>query len=184
MEPYKMPAIMLRNARYRGQRESEKYLSDHQEQLYDIRQNWKDIDAHTTNQNSKIQEWFWGEAEENGEIVEITVEKTFKPSADVSSYSVIETYPIRNVKSVMVKLDNVDVMPNKYKVMNGSIVLDVTKAGNTSTPTELKVTMKAEVIKEPFTNRGIYLLKRRLQYIDERLAEAERRYSDYENAYE
>lgn len=56
----KLPSIMLRNARYRGHRESEKFLSDHQEQIYDIRQNYKDITALVKKQKEKINAWFKG----------------------------------------------------------------------------------------------------------------------------
>lgn len=140
---YKYPNIMKRNARYRGHRESEKVLNDHQEQIYDIRQLHKDISSLSQSMDASFHSWFHGV--ENLRIYANGEEKQFIPADFQDSPDLTGLDPVRGKESDMIQLSG-----NSYE---DSMV-------------------------------GIYGIKRRMQQIDERIAEAERRYREYENAYE
>ncbi len=137
---YKYPNIMKRNARYRGHRESEKFLSDHQEQFYDIRQIHKIIELLQNMEAEAISSWFL----ENSNI------------------------PMK-IK---------EISQNKEEVDKNS---EVTKDSQIRAFEGNVLQSSGNQLKERIT--GVYGIKRRMQEIDERIAEAERRYSSYENAY-
>jgi hypothetical protein len=140
---YKYPNIMKRNSRYRGQRESEKVLNDHQEQTYDIRQLHKDISKLDSMKEETIDSWFNGietlsismKSKENG--TNLPKDSTSQQESDFDSVRVFE---------------------------DGMVQLSGTS-------------FEERIV-------GIYGIKRRMQELDERIAEAERRYREYENAYE
>lgn len=140
---YKYPNIMKRNARYRGQRESEKFLSDHQEQIFDIRQLTNDIQNLQESSNTMIYSWFNGD---EGGSISMKTEGNEKESN--------ESLLIQN-----------DTLSDTVRAFSGDVL-------------ELSInTLENQMV-------GIYDLKERMQRLDERLAEAERRYTEYENAYE
>lgn len=139
---YKYPNIMKRNSRYRGHRESEKVLNDHQEQIYDIRQLYKDLDNLDVMKYITINSWFFGGG--NNSI-------SMKLEGNVNNPA--KTIGIPTDTNV----DTVRVLANNMIQLNGN--------------TEESMA-------------GIYNIKRRMQELDERIAEAERRYREYENAYE
>lgn len=58
---YKLPNMMFRNARYRGQRESEKVLNSHQEQIYDIHKLHQDIYKLKQATQDMTNSWFYNE---------------------------------------------------------------------------------------------------------------------------
>lgn len=140
---YKYPNIMKRNARYRGHRESEKVLQDHQEQIYDIRQIYKDLTSLEVMKDTTIDSWFNG-------------------------------------------VDNLSISMNA--VENQSISVE-SQMNHTETDVDSIRALEDNMVQLNWNNFveyivGIYGIKRRMQELDERIAEAERRYRDYENAYE
>lgn len=139
----KYPNIMKRNARYRGHRESEKYLNNHQEQLFDIRNSFQDI--------TYIEEW-----------KERVVKEWFNGKESVSK--------LRNNQDMVNNL-TVNYLSSLESKSNGERILK-------DDMIELK-----QVYFENHVN-GIYDIKQKLQMIDERLAEIERRYKQHEDAYE
>jgi hypothetical protein len=181
---YKLPHIMKRNARYRGHRESEKYLSSHQEQIFDIRQNWKEINDFTELQESTIKSFFHGESSKPSQNIMISKVKTFTADNNQDSYLLINDVAIRSISNIVVELDGIVVDPSKYHVTNGYLFIDTEKATTHPNPSTLKVTFVAVAEVNPDHITGIYNIKKRLQYIDERLGELERRYREHENAYE
>jgi hypothetical protein len=140
---YKYPNIMKRNSRYRGHRESEKTLNDHQEQIYDIRQLQQDISNLDTMKDTTIDSWFNGV-----ETLSISTK------AQDNEQSLEET-------PIMLEQMNVDSIRGFNNVV-------IQSSGNSFEESMI----------------GIYGIKRRMQELDERVAEAERRYREYENAYE
>lgn len=140
---YKYPNVMKRNARYRGHRESEKVLNDHQEQIYDIRQLHKDLTDLSSVMNTSFHSWFYGV--ENLRISANAEEYQFIPADFQDSPDLTRLDPVRGKEGDVIQLSG-----NSYE---DSMV-------------------------------GICGIKRRMQQLDERIAEAERRYREYENAYE
>jgi PKD repeat protein len=140
---YMYPNIMKRNVRYRGHRESEKMLNDHQEQIYDIRQLYRIVDYLEDMKGTTVESWFNG-------IGNFSISK--KEIANVHESKDTDTNPADT------DVDSVRVLEDDVIQLSG----------------------------DSFENRivGIYGIKRRMQGLDERIAEAERRYKDYENAYE
>lgn len=141
---YKYPNIMKRNSRYRGHRESEKVLNDHQEQLYDIRQLYKDLDSLGTLQDTTIKSWFYGD--ENSSISIKSIENLQDMTENSATLDSIKLDSVRAFETDMIQLSG--------KSLEDSRIV------------------------------GIYEIKRRMQELDERIAEAGRRYREYENAYE
>ena len=140
---YKYPNIMKRNARYRGHRESEKFLNDHQEQIYDIRQLYKDLTSLENMKKAAIDSWFYG-----FETVSISIK------AQENTKELEEGQDNLTDKSI----DSIRAFENDVIQLSGN----------------------------NFEERmvGIYEIKQRMKELDERIAEAERRYREYENAYE
>jgi hypothetical protein len=140
---YKYPNIMKRNARYRGHRESEKFLNDHQEQIYDIRQLYKDLTSLENMKKAAIDSWFYGL-----ETVSISIkaQENIKESKEGQDNLADKS------------IDSIRAFENDVIQLNGN----------------------------NFEERmvGIYEIKQRMKELDERIAEAERRYREYENAYE
>ncbi len=137
---HKYPNIMKRNARYRGHRESEKFLSDHQEQIYDIRQIHKNIEKLKEMTQAVIYSWFL----ENSHI------------------------PIK-IKEISQNTEETGENPestggSRIRAFNDNMLQS---SGNH---------LEERIV-------GINGIKRRMQELDERVAEAERRYDNYENAY-
>jgi hypothetical protein len=137
------PNIMKRNARYRGQRESEKVLNNHQEQIYDIRKLYQGVQAIDEMKDITTTSWFMGE--ENNSIYMKVEECGRNQDVAVDDSSDITVDSIRGFSSDVIQL-----------------------SGNS---------LEENIV-------GIYGIKRRMQELDERIAEAERRYNEYENAYE
>lgn len=140
---YKYPNIMKRNARYRGHRESEKALHDHQEQIYDIRQLHRSITDLKKKADLGIQSWFEGKKNIS---ISMKIEENVENISEIQNMqNNIHNGHIRTLGDNMIQL-------NRDSSVNGML--------------------------------GIYELKQHLQQLDERVAEAERRYQSYENAYE
>jgi PKD repeat protein len=140
---YKYPNIMKRNVRYRGHRESEKMLNDHQEQIYDIRQLYKDIGSLDEMKDITITSWFHG-------VENLSI--SMKVKENENKLKEIQSNPSDT------DVDSVRVLTNDVVQLSGN-------------------SFEERIV-------GIYGIKRRMQELDERIAEAERRYRDYENAYE
>lgn len=139
---YKYPNIMKRNSRYRGHRESEKVLNDHQEQIYDIRQLYKDLDNLDVMKYTTTNSWFFGTG---------NISISMKLEGNVNNPAKTMDIPIDT------DVDSIRVLSNNMIQLSGNIEESMV---------------------------GIYNIKRRMQELDERIAEAERRYRAYENAYE
>lgn len=139
---YKYPNIMKRNVRYRGHRESEKMLNDHQEQIYDIRQLYKDIDSLDKMKDITIDTWFHG-----------------IQNLSISTKAVVNANEPKEIQGILSDsdVDSVRVLENDVVQLSGN-------------------SFEERIV-------GIYGIKRQMQELDERIAEAERRYRDYENAY-
>lgn len=140
---YKYPNGMKRNSRYRGQRESEKVLNDHQEQIFDIRQLHNDIGSLDIMKGTTIHSWFHGM-----ENLSISMK------LEENETNMAETVDIPEQTDV----DSVRGFNNDVIQLGGNRFED-------------------RIV-------GIYGIKRRMQELDERVAEAERRYREYENTYE
>jgi hypothetical protein len=178
-ETYKSPSVMKRNARYRGQRESEKVLSSHQEQIYDIRQNYVDIQSLTDLQDSLTSSWFQGESEAPVENITYSTEKTFDAHLDQASYPLIPGSPQGAFSNVMVELNGNPLVPSAYTITNGFVVLQSSALQNGP----LKVAYTATVSMTEQRMNGLDEMKQRMQVMNERVGELERRYTRYENAY-
>lgn len=141
---YKYPNIMKRNARYRGHRESEKVLNSHQEQIFDIRQLYRDLSILEEKKKTAIESWFHGQ--KNPSFF------TKGKENDVNSLDNDMHYMMRGL--------------DKERGFNKDMLQ--LKASNTM--------LDGQMV-------GINAIKQRIKALDERIAEAERRYRDYENAY-
>lgn len=139
---YKYPNIMKRNARYRGHRESEKVLNNHQEQIYDIRQLHLSITNLQKKADISVRSWF--EGEKNSSISMKMEENPENITKIPNMQNDTHNGQIRAFESNMIQL-------GRESSANGIL--------------------------------GVYDLKQRLQQLDERIAEAERRYQKYANAY-
>jgi hypothetical protein len=180
-DPYKYPHIMKRNARYRGHRESEKVLSSNQEQIYDIRQNYVDIQSLTDLQESWITSWFQGENEAPSENLTFTTTKTFTANTDQSMYPLIPGAPAGAFSSVVVELNGKTLSsPTDYVITDGWVNI---KSSALQSGT-LNVTYTATIRVMQQRMFGIYEIMQRMQRMDERIGELERRYGRYEDAYQ
>jgi len=180
-EFHHLPNFQKRNARYRGPRESEKYLNGHQEQLYDIRKNWKIIDRLTELKDDTIHALFNGETELPIKKNMISGEKTFLISPNQTTFTLIPNVSISKLSSILVKLDGVEIDSKEFFVDRN--ILHFNPFNIKQNPKQLDVIFVGEVLILQDYHRGIHLMKRRLKKIDERLSELERGYTLYENAY-
>ncbi|ARC67397.1 MULTISPECIES: hypothetical protein [Bacillus subtilis group] len=143
---FKYPNIMKRNSRYRGQRESEKFLNDHQEQIYDIRHLYKDLEKNEYMKCISINTWFKGISNaEKQSIFAKSKENDLNSSSSIEGQETEKTDAGRAFNSDVIQLSG-----NRFEDHM----------------------------------MGIFHGQRRLQQLNERIAEAERRYKEYENAYE
>lgn len=184
--PYELPSIMLRNARYRGHRESEKRLGSHNEQVYDIHRLANQLRKQNEEINELTNEWFIGKVKRNEINRSITIEKYFQISAGQTMFHVIGHHNLRNIVSIVVKLDNIEIDPSKYEVLHGSIYLDVeSELEDIPSNAVLYVKMRARCLYEQRPlNEGLYNAENKTRNLDERIKEAERKYRIYEDAYE
>lgn len=214
---YKLPGFVKRNARYRGPRESEKYLLGHQEQIYDIRRNYLDIVSQTEKLQTNINKWFVGELEEKPEITTIALEKTFDAKLNQSSYLLIPGIRSGDFQDIVVRLNGKEIPRLSRLESNFSnevrILLDPTSSSSSartlSAPKESVLpgdgftivngylilgqnVLEEGILEVSFTvtlelkNQhiyGYYLLSQKLQELDCRIGEIERRFTLYENAY-
>ncbi|QHW35626.1 hypothetical protein GZH47_33780 (plasmid) [Paenibacillus rhizovicinus] len=177
--PLKMPNMMKRNARHRGQRESEKFLSDHQEEIYDIRQNFKDIDSVTNQQQDSIFAWIHGESQEPVENITYSGEKTFTATASQLSYLLVPGAAAGQFESLMVELNGALLGSNQYSIDNGYLMFMSNALQDGLLDVKYTVTV-------PIKNQrmvGVSEIHDRIQRLSDRMGEVERRYSQYENAY-
>jgi hypothetical protein len=177
---YKYPNMMKRNARYRGHRESEKYLSSHQEQILDIRLNHVDIQALQDLQGKLITSWFNGENEAPAENITFSAEKTFQVNQEQSSYPLIPGVPRGQFSNVVVELNGLVLTPDvDYLINNGYLIINGIALQNGT----MKASYTATVSTVEHRMTGIHELQERIERLDERVGELERRYVRYENAY-
>lgn len=183
--PYELPSIMLRNARYRGQRESEKRLASHNEQVFDIHRLHKQLKEQSELIDKHTKEWFEGTEEESEVIYNKVIEKSFPATSNQTLYQVITDYELRNVNNVVVKLNSTTISPGDYEVVHGSIYIDL-ESTTSIIPNNaiLHIKMDASIAKRNLNNRGIHKVSQCLRNIDGRLKEAERMYLKYEDAFE
>lgn len=179
MNPYKLPSLMKRNARYRGTRESEKYLSSHQEQIYDIRQSHQDISQLKETQGLKIKNWFLGEIEEPFEIITYSAGKTFEASLDQASYPLLPKGEQGTFENVVVKLNDNTLSPTDYLIDERQLTLVSNALQNGKLVVSFTVTIHMQEQKV----HGSFEIKQKLQAVDEQVGELERRLKKYENAY-
>lgn len=180
---YDMPTIVLRNARYRGHRESEKRLSSHNEQVYSIHTLFGKLQSQEDEIKKNTNEWFHGAAEKASNLVTKVIKKTFPASGEQTMYHVIEHEELRKVNSVVVKLNGVTL--TNYKVLHGSIYVDLESlVGAVSSTAILSVDMNVTIVNRPFVNIGLTQSLAKVKRIDERISEAERKYREYEDAHE
>jgi len=178
--PCKMPHMVKRNARYRGPRESEKYLFDHQEELYDIRQNYLDIHRTTETQRAEIASWFHGNSQDPVENITFSGEKSFNVNLNQRSYPLISKVS-RSQFSILVVQLNGNVLPeNSYTIDNGFLVLNSNALQEGSLKVQYTVTIPIKAQRMVGLNEN----HRRLQSLSDRIGAIERRYQSYENAYE
>lgn len=183
--PYELPSIMLRNARYRGHRESEKRLGSHNEQVYDIHRLSHKLREQNELINKTTKEWFSGNVEENEVINNIVVSRSFPAAVNQTMYHVITHQELRKVNSVVVKLNSVTISPNDYQVLHGSIYIDLESImGNIPTSALLNISMSVEVAERNLNNVGVHSVRNKVRNLDERTQESERKYIEYEDAYE
>lgn len=140
---YKYPHVMKRNSRYRGHRESEKVLQDHQEHIYDIRQIHSDLHSLNTLKDATIHSWFHG-IESNS----ISMKQEGNGHMRIETKGNLEDMGVDTIRAL--DSDMIQLSGNNFE---------------------------ERIV-------GIDGIKRRMQELDERIAEAERRYREYENAYE
>jgi hypothetical protein len=175
---YNYPTFMKRNARYRGHRESEKYLNAHQEQVWDIQNNYYELDALTNNQNQAIESWFNGETEKTVENVMFSQTKSFQTYSNQSQYLLYPGISASSFSSIVVQLNNKTLAINvDYTVGDG--YLNLTKP--TDGTCTVSFTVNASIPNA--MNTGIFSIKNKLQALDERLGELEKRRQNYEDAY-
>jgi hypothetical protein len=178
---YPLPNIVKRNARYRGPRESEKYLHSHQEQIYEIRQNWKVINDFTELQQQTIQSFFEGESEKPKKNIMISNTKTFQIENNINEYVLLPHIVVRKINHIMVKLDGNEISNTSYQVVENRLQIDSSILTNHK---EITVSFVAEVEVAEDHIFGLEPIKSKLQYLDKKLGELERRYQTYENAYQ
>ena len=185
----KLPNAVMKNARFRGPRESEKYLNSHHEQLYDIRKNWKEIQDLKKEQDKKISERFFGKKEENETIKEITAQRSININDDKAHLTVISDMTVREVKSIMVSLSYMQLQEDvHYFLIDGTVFFlkDAIKSFARYNwyfgELILNIQMTADVVDEKHYNKGIRQTRERLHHIHEKMSELERRFKEYENA--
>ncbi|GAK42082.1 hypothetical protein TCA2_4574 [Paenibacillus sp. TCA20] len=177
---YHYPNIMKRNARYRGQRESEKVLSDHQEQILDIRLNHMMIENHTKNQDDAVKSWFQGENEAGVENITYSAVKTFSINMEQTSYPLMPGVAESSFSRLVVFLDGAELnSPGDFVFENGYIKLK----SNALQIGDMKVEYTVTVAVAEQKMNGLYPVANRMNQMNEHLAELERRLQSYENAY-
>lgn len=180
-DAYKYPNLMKRNARYRGQRESEKVLNSHQEQVYDIRQNFKDITELTNLQEISIKSWFRGEIAKETEINTFTATKSFNTSKDQATYSLMPGVPGSQFSNVVIQLNGSILPVFAYSINDlGYLVLsrNVLQDGTMTVDFAVSVALGDQRMV------GTQELGMKLREMDERLGELERRFTKYESTFE
>lgn len=179
-ENYKFPSTMKRNSRFRGQRESEKVLSDHQEQLYDIRVNHIDIQKLKDSQAELTKSWFSGESEAPAENITYSAVKTFQVLAGQSSYPLMPGVPASSFSNLVIFLKEAKITtPADYMLDNGYIKLNsnVIQVGNMKASYTVTISVAEQHIP------GIQQIRQHMERMNEQVGEMERRYNRYENTY-
>ncbi len=177
---YQYPNTMKRNARYRGHRESEKVLSDNQEQLLDIRINHIDIQKINILENNLIKTWFSGEIGDLAENITYSAMKTLDTLPDKTSYLLPIDVVEGKLSALMISLNEaVLVSPSDYVIQDGSIVLksNVSEKGTM----EVEYTVTVSVMNQRMIGQSE--ISERMGAINEKIGNMERRYNDYESAY-
>jgi hypothetical protein len=176
----KLPNAMKRNSRYRGQRESEKVLSDHQEQIYDIRRQYVDISSFTELQENLVESWFHGETEAPAENITLAQSKTFTAFVDQTAYPLNPGTAASQYSGLVIQLNGVKLTNSQFHIDDGYLIMERNALQSGTLTASYTVTVSVEEQKMT----GIFDLKSRMQMMDERLGEMERRYLRYENAYQ
>jgi hypothetical protein len=177
----KIPTAMARNARYRGQRESEKYLQDKIEQEYDIRTNWKDLDAVTKLQQESTSAWINGD---KSGIIMLTQEKTFRIDPYNGTYLLMDKVHERHFQDIVIELEsNTFATSDYYSVQSGYLLLNYPAIYSATGLNPGTIHNKLMTVSYKVSMIGLFELSARLHEIDERIKENERRYSMYEVSY-
>jgi hypothetical protein len=175
----KQPHIMKRNARYRGHRESEKVLSDHHEQILDIRYNFIDIQHLTRLQEGSINAWFYGENGDPPENITYYEEKHYEAYDIQTTYALAPGVPASQFAAVLVKLNGQALASGtEYIIDNGYLVMKRSALQSGSLDVSYSVTVAVAMQRMV----GIDELRERMERMSTRINELKERMDRYENA--
>ncbi|CDQ41786.1 hypothetical protein [Virgibacillus salexigens] len=180
---YKLPHHVKRNARYRGTRESEKVLNSNYEQLYDIRQIHDDISKNTSILDKTINMWFKGRKAENVNKREIAEEKVYQATIEKVKYLLNSSEHISGFTNIVVKLDNEIIDESFYSIEGHYLLFDIRELNLGKDTGTLYVSYSATEVTINDDSIGLEKIHQKLANLHYKTNEAERKCTDYENAY-
>lgn len=179
-----IPHFVKRNARYRGHRESEKVLNSHQEQIYDIRKIYENEKRLTNLVDKTTNAWFHGGIQGNTHKRVKKEEKVYQATPEQLTYPLNTTDPQGEFANIVVKLNNVNISPDRYTIQDRHLHLDIAALGITEPTATLYISYDFIIEIENDDTIGIANLQTKMKSLSERMAELERRYNAYERAYQ
>lgn len=177
-----IPHFVKRNARYRGHRESEKFLNSHQEQIFDIRKNFQNIEKETKIIEKSIENWLNGEILEKSKNHLINGEKVHQARGNVTRYEITSNTDISHFSSVVVKLNNKIIDEYLYKIDGRHLIIDIQKILGLDNAT-LHISYEGVTQEGASTTTGLNNIQAKIGHLIDKVSELERRYMSYENAY-
>lgn len=178
MKNYKLPSLVMRNARKRGERESEKVLSMEHEFCYDVHVQFQDIIDQTSRIQTDISNKFQGESIENTQNLLVSYRKSIAVNKNQLTYPLIQEMAVSSIDHVVLKLKGGDtISPTDYTIFNNNSV-------TFRKPVE-GIIIASFIAKVSFYNQrynGQDDLIRRLSNLNARMEQLDERIKDYANA--
>jgi len=181
--------FIKRNARYRGHRESEKYLSGINESVLDIKMNFKNIYEQNSLIESTVNAWKSGEMRNNKSNHAILIEKVYEATREQVRYRIVNQQQAGVFKNLVVKLNNEVLTPDKYIVDGNELIILVVDDN------DLNILAGSQGLKEgtlqitcemsdPYNKiDGLNEINQKVSMLNQHIRGIEERFSEYENAY-
>ncbi len=179
---YNLPHFIKRNARYRGHRESEKFLNSDQEQVFDIKMNYLELKKETEIISKAVKQWFDGESLDKDKNHLFSGETIYQATSDRTIYPITSRGEMSHFDYVVVKLNGEEIDKGFYQILGTSLDLDIKKGFNLD-EANLSIEFRAVTQKGASTFRGLNYISKKTTELNEKLSELERRYMSHENAY-
>ena len=178
----KIPSMTKRNARYRGQRESEKYNLGMNEKIYDIYHIEKDVDSLSEKIKAYVIAQHVGEAKKASSTVTIPHKIEFKATSTKRYYDLITDVYVNSYSNVVLTANGEPVDRAAYAVTNGRLTLQLALIDPKLKEADIVITFNASITTRMPETKGLQNVHHAIGRIAARTNEMERRLQEYENA--